>query len=759
MNLLNEINSLIKTSQYLKALKLLIRYEYQDSAEICIKIVRRYSYVCNKLLFKYLLKYDKKSHKVKPILYRAFDALYLWSQYLQKEETIHKVFTPKRLSCMSPQASQKIINQRTKVNRKWLFQQKRLFLQSLQDTLKYHYYYLKLRKENTFALLILKKFIVVSYFSDCNFQLHQKSINNRQEMLMIIGSAYFEINSMQQTIDHLYLSIILGLEKTVIPLFYLKEQLRISQSDKQFQKQIMKSTSIIVASISLLAKAHELKGEIQEMQTCISFSKFVCTILIFFEKCFELQKVIESIDNNKLDTYSLYLQENGELIRFAKFLTDYQIQKSSTSFTPRTLQEELLEKRLKIAEQPQVIVSNHHQIEIEETNHFHKKTNSELTDTTLASGRPSKCGTEIQFFNDSLGLTSISIQQPSEFQKYRKFTKVHKYKKSGNNFLAKLLQLSEHNKHEEYQLQAKQIKKESSFRTLEQEINNIIDRRLPRNHVPFEQSQLLCTKLIKQESEQRKEFPFAYDMLKFKQEFGSGLCILEENIQEFNKHFEFNVLMYFDYLTQSKESAMSNLKYNQNFSKLRLAEQKLIQSRNLVLKKQVESIQQEKEEEKKKDTENETQANLLFETVQKRKTMLFNILGANDTPIKTPQTNESKVQKYEKNVFKFPSTNTTPKHNSLTEQIRQFSAQREKQISQQFFNKAQTTIKAQLLESEFLIEQKQNLKNYSEPPELLLTKLGNNDELANSVKHLKASGFQKILLKKRKTTKLASTKL
>ncbi|CAD8158572.1 unnamed protein product [Paramecium pentaurelia] len=759
MNLLNEINSLIKTSQYLKALKLLIRYEYQDSAEICIKIVRRYSYVCNKLLFKYLLKYDKKSHKVKPILYRAFDALYIWSQYLQKEETIHKVFTPKRLSCMSPQASQKIINQRTKVSRKWLFQQKRLFLQSLQDTLKYHYYYLKLRKETTFALLILKKFIVVSYFSDCNFQLHQKSINNRQEMLLIIGSAYFEINSMQQTIDHLYLSIILGLEKTVIPLFYLKEQLRISQSDKKFQKQITRSTSIIVASISLLATAHELKGEIQEMQTCISFSKFICSILIFFEKCQELQKVIEQIDKNKWEAYSLHLQENGELIRFAKFLTNYQIQKNNISFTPRTLQEELLDKKLKKYEQPQVIVSNHHSIEIEEANHFHKKTNSELTDTTLASGRPSKCGTEIQFFNDSLGLTSISIQQPSEFQKYRKFTKVHKYKKGGNNFLAKLLQLSEHNKNEEFQIQPKQIKKENSFRTLEQEINSMIDRRLPRNHVAFEQSQFLCNKLIKQESEQRKEFPFAYDMLKFKQEFGSGLCILEENVQEFNKHFEFNVLMYFDYLTQSKESAMSNLKYNQNFSKLRLAEQKLIQSRNLVLKKQVESIQQEKEEEKKKDTENETQANLLFETVQKRKTMLFNILGTNETPIKSPQTNESKAQKFEKNVFKFPSTNTTPKNNSLNEQIRQFSAQREKQISQQFFNKAQSTIKAQLLESEFLIEQKQNVKNISEPPELLLTKLGNKDDLANSVKHLKASGFQKILLKKRKTTKLASTKL
>ncbi|CAD8074931.1 unnamed protein product [Paramecium sonneborni] len=758
MNLLNEVNAFIKTSQYLKALKLLIRYEYQDSSEICIKILRRYSYVCNKLLFKYLMKYDKKSHKVKPILYRAFDALYMWSHYLQKEETIHKVFTPKRLSCMSPQASQKIINQRTKVNRKWLFQQKRLFLQSLQNTLKYHYFYLKLRKETTFALLILKKFIVVSYFSDCNFQLHQKSIDNRQEMLMIIGSAYFEINSMAQTINHLYLSIILGIEKTIIPFFYLKEQLRMSQSDYQFQKQITKTTSMLVSSISLLASAHEIKGEIQEMQTCLSFSKFMCNILIFFEKCTDLQKVIEQNDKLKKEAYSLYLLENGELIRFSKFLTDYQSQKSNISFTPRTLYEELLEKHQKI-DQPSLIFTNHHQVENEVVNHFHKKTNSELTETTLASGRPSKCGTEIQFFNDSLGLTSISIQQPSEFQKFRRFQKVQKYKKTGNNFLAKLLQLSEHNKHQEYKFQSQQIKRESSFNTLEQEINKIIDRRLPRNHIPFEQSQFQCNKLIKQESEQRKEFPFAYDMLKFKQDFSSGLCILEENIQEFNKHFEFNVLMYFDYLTQSKESAMSNLKYNQNFSKLRLAEQKLIQSRNLVLKKQVESIQQEKEEEKKKDTENETQANLLFETVQKRKTMLFNILGTNDTPIKTPQINESQAQKLEKNVFKFSSTNTTPKNNSLSEQIRQFSAQREKQIQQQYFTKAQTTIKAQLLESEFLIEQKQNAKHISEPPELLLTKLGNNDDLANSIKHLKATGFQKILLKKRKTTKLASTKL
>jgi hypothetical protein len=42
-------------------------------------------------------------------------------------------------------------------------------------------------------------------------------------MLMLIGSAYFEINSMQMCIDHLELSVILGLEKIVAPLLYLKE--------------------------------------------------------------------------------------------------------------------------------------------------------------------------------------------------------------------------------------------------------------------------------------------------------------------------------------------------------------------------------------------------------------------------------------------------------------------------------------------------------------------------------------------------------
>lgn len=70
----------------------------------------------------------------------------------------------------------------------------------------------------------------------------------------------------------------------------------------------------------------------------------------------------------------------------------------------------------------------------------------------------------------------------------------------------------------------------SSFKTLEEAINQVIDTRLPMNHVSYENSSLQCNRLIKQEFELKKEFPFAYDMLKFKQEFGSGLCILEENV-------------------------------------------------------------------------------------------------------------------------------------------------------------------------------------------------------------------------------------
>lgn len=64
-------------------------------------------------------------------------------------------------------------------------------------------------------------------------------------------------------------------------------------------------------------------------------------------------------------------------------------------------------------------------------------------------------------------------------------------------------------------------------------------------------------------------------MLKFKKEFGNGQMV-KENIEEFNKHFEFNIMKYFDYLVENKTSAMNIIENNKNFKKLRLAEQKLI---------------------------------------------------------------------------------------------------------------------------------------------------------------------------------------
>lgn len=102
MNLLNEINEKLKHSQYVKAFKLISKYDYKDSNEISIKILRRYSYCSNKLLYKYLAQYEKKSHKVKPMLYRSFDALIKWGIYLQKEETRSFVFNPRRMTIMSP---------------------------------------------------------------------------------------------------------------------------------------------------------------------------------------------------------------------------------------------------------------------------------------------------------------------------------------------------------------------------------------------------------------------------------------------------------------------------------------------------------------------------------------------------------------------------------------------------------------------------------------------------------------------------------
>lgn len=54
----------------------------------------------------------------------------------------------------------------------------------------------------------------------------------------------------------------------------------------------------------------------------------------------------------------------------------------------------------------------------------------------------------------------------------------------------------------------------------------------------------------------KKELPLTENMLKFRQEFGNGLAISPEAEEEFNKHFEFNVLKYFDYLTTNSQSAM-----------------------------------------------------------------------------------------------------------------------------------------------------------------------------------------------------------
>jgi hypothetical protein len=62
--------------------------------------------------------------------------------------------------------------------------------------------------------------------------------------------------------------------------------------------------------------------------------------------------------------------------------------------------------------------------------------------------------------------------------------------------------------------------------------------------------------MIKSQRDMRKEMPLTTGMLTFRKEFGNGVAISPEAEQEFNKHFEFNVLKYFDYLTTNSQSAM-----------------------------------------------------------------------------------------------------------------------------------------------------------------------------------------------------------
>jgi hypothetical protein len=53
-----------------------------------------------------------------------------------------------------------------------------------------------------------------------------------------------------------------------------------------------------------------------------------------------------------------------------------------------------------------------------------------------------------------------------------------------------------------------------------------------------------------------KEIPQTHNMLLFRRDFGNGLALSGEAEQEFNKHFEFNVMKYFDYLTTNSQKAM-----------------------------------------------------------------------------------------------------------------------------------------------------------------------------------------------------------
>lgn len=182
-----------------------------------------------------------------------------------------------------------------------------------------------------------------------------------------------------------------------------------------------------------------------------------------------------------------------------------------------------------------------------------------------------------------------------------------------------------------------------SFRTLDQEISGQIKSKLSFKNEEFEGAKSKCSRLITQERELKKEFPFTYDMLMFRKGFGSGVAVLKESIMEFNVHFEFNVLKYFDYLTTNRNSAMQSVASNQHFQSLRLAEQKLLQSRNLVLKKQFEPYVQEKKDSEKQLQENEKQAQSLLQTVQSQHTIKHSTIRLVSPMLQSEATHQTKM--------------------------------------------------------------------------------------------------------------------
>lgn len=52
------------------------------------------------------------------------------------------------------------------------------------------------------------------------------------------------------------------------------------------------------------------------------------------------------------------------------------------------------------------------------------------------------------------------------------------------------------------------------------------------NKNSFEEANQKCRDLIVEEKELKKEFPFNYEMLQFKRDFGSGLAVLKESVSE-----------------------------------------------------------------------------------------------------------------------------------------------------------------------------------------------------------------------------------
>lgn len=286
------------------------------------------------------------------MLYRAFDALINWGIYLQKEETRNLVFSPRRMSIISPTNMVEKVTKKIKRENKWLALQKKMFLKSLMVTLSYFFMHLKLKNESL-VYLVLKKILLLSYFIDQHYKLESNSILARQQMLSLIANGYMELGSMNKCIDHLRVSICMGVEKLIAPLLHKKELHERSVDDKKFKSTLLKCTQQTVVQLDLISMAYEHMQQLTQALRALSLAKLLCQILTFYEA----RELADYIDNRYMDLQFKYedpVLDEYELLKFVQMAWEVPAPELKYFHQP-TFYEELHQKFKIKTVQPQLL--------------------------------------------------------------------------------------------------------------------------------------------------------------------------------------------------------------------------------------------------------------------------------------------------------------------------------------------------------------------------------------------------------------------